>query len=280
MIEPVNQRIAAVVFDFDKTLIPGHMQAPLFKQYNIKEEDFWNTAAAYRKEFQNSGRLMDRTLSYLNLMIRYANNGTFPGLNNSKLEELGKGIEFYPGLPGFFENLQQDVKQNRGHNITLEYYVLTSGNRPLVMGSKIAPYLTACFGCEFVEDLEKKLIIEVALSVSYTEKTQFLFMINKGLDKDVNEKVLPEQRRIPFTQMVYVGDGFTDVPGFSLVKDKGGYCHAVYNPSILDFTESEAAKLFAEERVHSFAAADYNRGSKTYNTILSAILRMKPQQEL
>lgn len=280
MIEPVNKGIVAVIFDFDKTLIPGHMQAPLFKYCGIKEEEFWAAAAAYRENFQRSGRRMDITLSYLNLMIRYANNGKFPSLNNSKLEELGKGIEFYPGIPDFFENLQTDVKRNCRQDIALEYYVLTSGNRPLVMGSKIAPYLTDCFGCEFVEDPEKKSIIEVALSVSCTEKTQFLFMINKGLDKDVNEKVPAEQRRIPFEKIVYVGDGFTDVPCFSLVKYKGGYCHAVYNPVVLDVMSSEAAKLFAEERVHSFAAADYRRGSKTYNTILSAISRMMPQQQL
>lgn len=226
------QNIIALVFDFDDTLTDDSTTA-LLASVGIDPKKFWGTEA---KALLDAG--WAPTPAYLKLLLDNVGAGKpFGKLTNAKLREFGGTLKFYPGLPQIFKDLKKQVAKHTASNPGIEFYVVSGGLQEVIGGSSIAKHLTAYWGCEFAE--ERGEIRHLKNIVSFTEKTKYLFQINKGLVADknpytVNEFVEPTQRRIPFENMIYVGDGLTDVPCFSLLKHFRGTSFGVFDATKKD----------------------------------------------
>ena len=283
----------AVVWDFDSTLVPGCMQEPLFRHFGVDGEQFWKEADGLSECYRQRGvtRKSKDTL-YLNHILAYVRAGRFAGLNNRKLRKLGSKLEFYPGLPDFFPRITERIATNSRfakHQIAVEHYIVSAGLREMIMGSSIAPHVDEVWACEFAESsaapgyLEKPsalfdegagVLCEVAYAVDNTSKTRAMFEINKGYNKfseiDVNATIAEDIRRVPFQNMVYIGDGPSDVLCFSLVGGFGGRTYAVYEPRS-DKEFQKAYDLRKQQRVEAFGEADYSDSSHTAMWITKAV---------
>jgi hypothetical protein len=216
------------------------------------------------------------------------------GLSNKVLRECGADIKFYPGLPKFFEASRAWVQAKPEyvkHEIQLEHYVVSTGLAEMVRGSALAPYIDAVWACEFVENplqpgfmkqnefpMEAAAeIAQIGVMIDNTTKTRAIFEINKGTNKnaaiDVNAKVTPEDRRIPLQNMIYIADGPSDVPCFSVVKKGGGKTYAVYNPAVrAEFEQND--RLRQAGRIDHYGPADYTENSPTSNWLHLQIEKM------
>jgi hypothetical protein len=149
------QNIIACIWDFDKTLIPGYMQEPLFAHYRVDPKKFWQEVAELPNYYRKCGLdMIASDTAYLNHILTYAREDVFKGLNNDILRKLGQSIIFYQGLPGFFDEVKQFVRDNpeyRRHEIRVEHYIVSTGLLQMILGSKIAPFIDGVWGCEFVE---------------------------------------------------------------------------------------------------------------------------------
>lgn len=278
----------ACIWDFDKTLIPGYMQSPLFKHFDINEKQFWKEVNSLPSIYRERGMIVSGDTIYLNHLLSYVREGQMKGLNNQLLRKLGAQLKFYDGLPTFFAELQKAVRsvtEYKKHNLQLEHYIISTGIAEMIRGSAIAPYVENIYGCEFIEAPlppgfglqpefpieDKREISQVGMMVDNTIKTRFIFEINKGTNKlpdiDVNSKIDPDDRRIPIKNMIYIADGPSDVPVFSIVKKNGGRCFAVYDPeNPKEFAQNDM--LLQNERVHAYGPADYTQRSSTHMWIL------------
>ncbi len=274
-----TQTIIAVIWDFDKTLIPGYMQRPLFEQFGVDEAAFWEEVNALPEQYRRRGcEQISTEILYLNHILQYVRAGKFKGLTNQLLRELGAQLEFYPGLPAFFDDLRKQLDEEvfRHHEISLEHYVVSTGLTQMIKGSRIASCLDGIWGCEFVEDLgsSSPVVAQLGYVLDNTTKTRAIFEINKGANKhpeiSVNAQIAEEDRRIPVKNMIYVADGPSDVPVFSVVKRGGGKTYGVYKSGSV--REFEQANMLQEQgRVQSFGPADYSQGSQTYMWLTSAV---------
>lgn len=278
-----NQNKVAVIWDFDKTLIPGYMQGPLFTHYGIDEKKFWDEVNALPAHYARQGLRVAGDTIYLNHLLTYVKHGRMRGLNNRLLFELGRQLTFYPGLPEFFSELKalaRSKPEYLKHDIVLEHYVISTGLAEMIRGSAIAPHVAGIYGCELIEnplppgyDVQKELpldgdreVSQVGVVVDNTSKTRYLFEINKGSNRnsaiDVNSDVKPEDRRIPFPNMIYIADGPSDIPVFSVVKRNGGLTYAVYEGgNRAEFAQND--QLLRVSRIHAYGPADYRSQSST-----------------
>jgi hypothetical protein len=278
-----TQNVVALIWDFDKTLIPGYMQGPLFRFYGIVEEDFWTEVNALSEEYRKRGYNVAGENAYLNHLLTYVRAGRMRGLNNSLLRKLGAEVRFCEGLPNFFDHLRhfvRDTPEFAKHGIRLEHYIVSTGLAEMIRGSAIAPFVDGVWGCEFIENplppgfqSQAELPVDHATEVSQigmvldnTAKTRAIFEINKGTNVnaaiDVNANIAPEDRRIPFQNMVYIADGPSDIPSFSVVKKSGGKAYAVYQQgSLEEFEQSD--RLLQSGRVNGYGPARYEPDSST-----------------
>lgn len=278
-----TQNIIACIWDFDKTLIPEYMQAPLFRRYGIIDQDFWAETNAMIDEYRRRGYHVSGENGYLNHLLTYVKHGRMAGLNNRILRECGREIRLYAGLPEFFPAAREWVREKpefRKHEIKLEHYIVSTGLAEMIHGSAIAPHVDGIWACEFIENPlppgfvgQKEFEIEadaeiaqIGTLIDNTTKTRALFEINKGTNKnpeiDVNANIAPEDRRIPFQNMIYIADGPSDVPCFSVVKKNGGKAYAVYNPdNMAEFEQND--RLRQVGRIDHYGPADYTAASAT-----------------
>jgi hypothetical protein len=278
-----RQNIVACIWDFDKTLIPGYMQAPIFEAFGIDEEQFWKEVNALPDIYAKRGTRVSYDTIYLNHLISFVKNGCIKGLTNQRLRELGKELRFYDGLPDLFTRLQavtESRPEYKKHNIKLEHYIISTGLAEMIKGSMIAPHVDGIFGCEFIEaplppgysnqdELPLQMefeISQIGTIVDNTIKTRYIFEINKGTNKnptiDVNASMDRVDRRIPIDRMIYTADGPSDVPVFSVVKSNGGKAYAVFNPeSEAEFAQNDA--LLHAGRIHAYGPANYTEKSTT-----------------
>jgi hypothetical protein len=278
-----TQNTIACIWDFDKTLIPEYMQSPLFRRYGIDEANFWAETNALIEQYRRRGYHLAGELGYLNHLLTYTQAGPLAGLNNKILLECGADIKFYPGLPHFFDQAKAFVHEKteyQKHEISLEHYVVSTGIAQMVRGSAIAKHIDGVWACEFIENplqpgflKQNEMTIEaeaeiaqIGMVIDNTGKTRAIFEINKGTNKnpaiDVNSKMASEDRRIPLQNMIYIADGPSDVPSFSVVKGGGGRAYAVYNPAKSEeFAQND--RLLQSGRIHGYGPADYTPTSST-----------------
>ena len=186
---------------------------------------------------------------------------------NDDLRQLGAKLNFYQGLPEMFDDFRENLLtvEQRDQGINVENYIIFSGMKVLIEGSRLAPYVRAIFGCEFAEDEQGRITFPKRV-IGHTQKTQFLFRINKGLldmAEDVNDHMDADIRPVPFPNMIYLGDGPTDVPCFTVMRKNDGHAIAVYNPDDperVGFKKCYQLSTHAD-RVRHIAPADYRRGS-------------------
>ncbi len=260
------QTVIAVVWDFDKTLIPGYMQAPLFAHYEVDEADFWQEVNQTIAQQRGADEHMISTeLAYLNHIIDYVHQGRFSDLSNKKLRELGAQIRFCSGIPELYSHLQVPLTTDERfstHGITLEHYVVSTGLRQMILGSSIAQHVDGVWGCDFLE--RDGLCERISYMLDNTTKTRALFEINKGVNKnaqiDVNSTIPAIHRRVPFENMIYLADGPSDVPVFSLLNQLKGHTCGVYQTGT-EADYDQAYQLLTQKRVQTIAPADYRADS-------------------
>jgi hypothetical protein len=280
-----KQNIIACIWDFDKTLIPDYMQSPVFRRYGIDEPTFWQEVNALVDHYHRRGYRLSSEIGYLNHLLTYVLAGPLAGLSNKVLRECGAELAFYPGLPEFFPLARSWVREKpdyQKHEIQLEHYIVSTGLAEMIRGSAISAHADGIWACEFIENplqpgflRQRELglsaeaeIAQIGMMIDNTTKTRALFEINKGTNKhpaiDVNSKVSAEDRRIPFQNMIYIADGPSDIPSFSVVKGAGGLAYAVYNPARPDeFAQND--RLRQVGRIDHYGPADYSAGTATAN---------------
>ena len=250
------QNTIAIVYDYDQTLSPSYMQDEVvFPTFGIDSAKFWRRCTELVRE---NG--YDNELAYMKVLLDQLG---MDRPTNQYLRELGAKLKFYKGLPEMFDEFANGLlsAEQVANGITVEHYIISSGMKVLIEGSRMQKYVRAIFGCEFDEDEQGRITFPKRV-ISHTQKTQFLFRINKGLldmSEDVNDHMDPEVRPIPFSNMIYIGDGPTDVPCFTVMKKNGGQAIAVYNP---DDPERAGFKKCYQlsahaDRVKHIAPADY-----------------------
>ena len=259
--------IIAVIWDFDKTFIKGYMEDPIFAEYGVDATAFWSEVNSLPKKYAEEQQVkVNPDTIYLNMMIRYAKSEKFSGLNNAKLREFGSKLDFYPGIPEIFDITKRIVDDNSKYkdDIKVEHYIVSSGLTEIIKGSAVAQYVSGVWGCEFIEvedEHGEKIIGEVGYTIDNTTKTRALFEINKGVGKtvdvEVNTKMPEELRRVHFVNMIYVADGPSDVPAFSVINKNGGATFAVY-PCGDKKALKQVEQMRRDGRVQMFAEADYS----------------------
>lgn len=252
----------ALVYDFDKTLSPMNMQEfHYISSLGFKEaKDFWNECS---KEVKRSN--MDSILAYMMIMLKYN-----PDLNKKDLINEGKYIKLFKGVDTWFKRINAYGKKK---GIEIEHYIISSGVKEMVEGTKIAKEFKKIYACSYAYDAMGN-VLWPAMVVNYTTKTQYLFRINKGVldetnDFDLNRSTPDEEKYIPFSNMVYFGDGLTDVPSMKVVKNNGGYTVAVYDS--VSQKETLAQELKKDKRATFAFKADYSKDSKIEQAIKGII---------
>ncbi|MDA0998899.1 MAG: haloacid dehalogenase-like hydrolase [bacterium] len=253
----------AVVFDFDDTLMPDSTTR-LLQEHGIDIEKFWKKDV---KNLVSSG--FDPPLAYLNLLLENIGSGKPLGnLTSKDLKKFGAKLDrhFYPGIPEVFVDLKKMVRQFK--NISIEFYVISGGLQDIIEGSRIIKkHFSGVYACRLAGEKNGGAIKSIMRCGTFTEKTRFLFEINKGLDPATTQKnphlvnsLIPENERpIPFQNMIYIGDGYTDIPCFSLIQKNGGTAFGVFNPE----EEGSAKRAFLDflktKRVISMHAPKYGK---------------------
>ncbi len=289
-----TQSIIALIWDFDKTLTHDYMQDPLFDEFGVDGKEFWAEVNALKDYYGDpkcpgGPSQVGKDTIYLSHILTYVREGIFKDLTNQRLRELGSRLELAPGLPEFFDRTRQVVRVDpyAKHDISVEHYVVSTGLRPMIEGSGLAKSVDGIWACELLPEAapsgfqEKPasgspVVAQVGYTIDNTSKTRAIFEINKGVNKHANVEVntlVPEgDRRVPMQNMIYIADGPSDVPSFSLVNSKGGKTLGVYAPG--DANYDSAAQLEEQGRVNSIAAADYTENSPADRWLRRAIMQM------
>ena len=275
--------IIAVIWDCDKTLVDGYMQDPIFEDYNVNASNFWKEVNAAPGQYAEQGIRVNKDTYYLNHFIKCARNGVFPGLNNQKLTEYGEKQRFYSGIPEIFEHTKNMFKDNKTYTeygIQVEHYIVSTGFAAVIRGSKLMPYVDGVWGCELLDGPDGNggtIIDEVLYTIDNTSKTRAIFEINKGIGKidniDVNSKIPHEYRRVQFENMIYIADGPSDIPAFSVVKRNGGATFAIY-PKGDKKAMKQVEQMREDGRVDMYAEADYSEGTTAHMWITNRIQKM------
>jgi 2-hydroxy-3-keto-5-methylthiopentenyl-1-phosphate phosphatase len=263
----------AFLYDFDKTLTPRDMQEYGFiDALGITEaKEFW-LSVTQTAENEN----MDRILAYLYEMVKQARRN---GLRLTKgfLSSTGSQVEFYPGVETWFSSVNE-VGKSLG--IEVQHYIVSSGLKEIIDATPIAKEFKRVYACEFLYD-ENGEAVWPKLAINYTNKMQFIFRVNKGIldinnDLDLNSYMAEEDRPVPLQNMVYFGDGLTDVPSMKLVKTNGGHSVAVYTEA-----NQEACEMLAKHgRVDFIAPADYRANGKLMDIARRVLKHLAAYDEL
>ena len=246
--------ILAICYDFDKTLSPEDMQAQGFIQsINYEVEKFWEESNALA-----TNNDMDQNLAYMYMMAKKSRGKYI--FNKDGLRKKGSEVKLFPGVETWFDRINQYGDEK---GVKVEHYIISSGLKEMIEGTSIADKFKKIYASAFYYD-EDGVAVWPAQAINYTNKTQFLFRIEKGAldinDQRVNDFIEPNEYRIPFRNMVYIGDSDTDIPCMKLVNTYGGHSIGVYNSITKDKTK--VFKMLKENRIKYFVAANYNEDSE------------------
>ena len=260
--------VLAICYDFDKTLSPNDMQAQGYIQsvgYDIAS--FWRESNKMAHDNE-----MDTNLAYMYKMVQEAEGKLI--FNREKLAEYGAKVKLFKGVDDWFERIHAYGKQ---HKVIVEHYIISSGLKEMIEGTKIAQkhVFEKIYANSFFYN-DEGIAVWPAQVINYTSKTQFLFRIEKGIldinDPRVNDHFAPEEIRVPFRNIVYIGDSDTDIPCMKLVNSYGGHSIGVYNPNSAEVDKkAKVKKMMKDKRIKYFAPADYSEG-KELDTLVKLII--------
>ena len=257
--------ILAIMYDFDHTLSPRDMQEYGFiPDLGMEADAFWNKCVTAMKQNQ-----MDQILAYMYMMLEEAKGKLI--VNRSMLRALGKDVQLFDGVSDWFARVN-DYAESKG--LVPEHYIISSGLKEIIEGTPIAKEFKEIYAASFCYD-EHGVACWPAMAVNYTSKTQFLFRVNKGVldvsdDKTLNDSMPDDSKRVPFTNMIYVGDGLSDVPCMKMMRAYGGQAIAVYQQENRQGVED----LLAKGRVDFIFPADYRAGTDLDATVRNIIRKM------
>ena len=257
----MNNTIVALIYDFDNTLSTKDMQEFTFiPSLGMTPADFWKQSDEVAHRYD-----MDHILAYMYLMATKAREKNIH-LTRDKLMEMGRDVKFFEGVKSWFKRINA-----YGESLGLEvrHYIISCGLKPMIQGCAIAKEFHNIFACDYVYD-DGGEPLWPSVAINYTNKTQFLYRINKGVedmcdDKQLNMYMPTDQRAVPFSNMIYIGDGLTDVPSMKLARSRGGYAVGVYRKP------EDALYLVDEERVDFYVKCDYREGSQMDNALKSIL---------
>lgn len=261
----------AIAYDFDGTLTAGNMQQHSFiPMIKMEPADFWKEVKEVTR--QNN---MNEILAYMFLMLKKARENDIP-ITRREFMEHGKGIELFPGLPEYFDKINAYAKSK---GLIIEHYIISSGLEDILKGTSVYSKFERVFASAFKYDVNN--VAEwPAQAIDYTNKTQFLFRINKGIKNEwdnhtLNSPMPDDVRPIPFRRMLYIGDGETDIPAMKMTSYQGGKSIVVYNPNQRTNdgkrAKNAAQQLMKDGRADFIAAADYSEKSHLYEIITHCI---------
>lgn len=231
---------------------------------------------------------MNKDTVYLNHLIKYVKDGKLKGLSNKSLKEFGHEQDFYPGVVELIRNMQKHLedsaegKNYSEYNIRVENYIVSTGIKKVIEGTELSSYVAGIWGCELIDAKVdgNDEISEVGYTIDNTTKTRALFEINKGIpqnpDIDVNAKMSEQSRRVKFKHMIYIADGPSDVPAFSVINKFGGATFAVY-PKGDERAFKQVEKLREDGRINMYAEADYTEGTTAYMWITNKVREFADQ---
>ena len=254
-----TQNTIAMVYDFDGTLSPQPMQEyTVLPKFGIEPEAFW---AKVHKEATETGS--DPMLVYMRLMMEMLYKNDDVRITREDFAAMAKQIQYFPGVEEWFPRINTYVKKRSAGAVNVHHYIISAGQREILEGVSIQKYFKQIYASEYhfnqygIANFPKLLITD-------TSKTQFLFRINKGreiLSESINEHMPEAERPIPFSNIIYIGDGMTDVPSMALTTKSGGHSLAVFNPKLAK-SKMTCVGLLAAGRVDFIAPADYREGAK------------------
>ena len=264
--------IVALLYDFDKTLCTQDMQNYAFiPSLGMAPGDFWQQANSFGWQEK-----MDGILAYMYTMIRQCREKNIP-LTRESLNHCGRSISFFPGVMDWFQRIDRFGSLL---GVQVEHYVISSGLREIIDGSAIAGAFKEIYASEFYYN-EAGEPVWPKLAVNFTAKTQFVYRINKGVldvsdDKTLNASMPDDSKRVPFTNMIYIGDGLSDVPCMKMMRAYGGQAIAVYQA----VNRPGVEQLLRQGRVDFIFPADYREGTDLEVTVKNIIRRMAVSQQL
>lgn len=261
-----DKPIIAIMYDFDKTLSTRDMQDfALIPSLGMESRDFWQAANDFGSE-----QKMDGILAYMYTCINQARKHGKP-LRREDLVAHGKSVEFFDGVDTWFDRIEE---YGKSQGVEIEHYIISSGMKEIIEGTPIADRFKEIFACEYYFD-ENGDAVWPKTAVNYTNKTQFVYRINKGVldvsnDVDLNRSMPDDSKRIPFTNMIYLGDGLSDVPCMKMMQAYGGTSIAVYPEG----QRNKVEELLLKDRVNFIFPADYSETSELYSAMQSIIRKI------
>ena len=273
MPHPKKSKIA-IVYDFDGTLAKGNIQDNSFiPDLGIEKSKFWEEVNQLTRENN-----MDQILAYMYKLIEEAKK-TGCKYDKKSLAEHGKTVQYFGGVEDYFNRINCYASQ---HDTSIDHYIISSGTKEMIEGTSIAAKFKYIYASSFLYD-QHGIPLWPALAINYTTKTQFLFRINKGIEtiwdnKRINQYIPENERPMPFKNMIYIGDGLTDVPAMKMVKSQGGNSIGVYAPK--SHQKQEVKKLLEQDRINYYAPADYSKGSQLNDIIQKLITQISAREYL
>ena len=253
----MKQNKIAIIYDFDGTLTPKSMQEyTLLPKLGINSKIFWNKIV---KEARETGG--ETMMIYMRQLLDHAKKRDIK-ISKNEFFKMGKDIQYYPGVSDWFKSIDKYVKKLSSGEVEIYHYIISAGHIEILEGISIKKYIKKIFASEYFYN-EDKYAVFPKIVVTDTTKTQYLFRINKGKEEladSINNHMAEDKRPIPFNNMIYVGDGLTDVPSMALIKKEGGHSIAVYQKKLKEQI-SICKELFEANRVDFISEADFRKGS-------------------
>ena len=266
----MSKPIVALMYDFDKTLSPRNMQDYGFMEgLDVSSEEFWAECSRLTRKHQ-----MDSILSYMYMMLEKGQSQYL--LRRENFQRLGSSVKLFPGVRTWFDRITDYCGQ---YGLICEHYIISSGLKEIIEGTEIADKFREIYAAEFLYG-DNGIAKWPAMAVNYTSKTQFLYRINKGVldvteQRELNRYVPEDERRVPFRNMIYFGDGDTDVPCMKLTRVNGGHSIVVYQKD-----RAEAERLVSENRANFAFKADYSKGRPLEKAVMAIIDQIAATEKL